>query len=207
MCPTDVLLPKCDGSVKSQISLFSVIPARTKCGINCDRDLVISNTSGCRIKSGMTGEGLFTALSKCMQLGEIGGSCSIDITSVIGHTLLKRGRLDAGRLSICGPATSWDTCCGGTQFGDFLFSTLKREFLSSHQPATTAERGLWPCRKNNIFTQAQRKSKTGIWAHLACAKPEKFGSEWSDDPLVDPQYPDSPFGVMFSEACRAKKKA
>jgi hypothetical protein len=28
------------------------------------RDPVISNTSGCRIKSGMTGERLFTALSK-----------------------------------------------------------------------------------------------------------------------------------------------
>jgi len=55
---------------------------------------------------------------------------------VIGHTHLKRGRLDAGRLSIYGPATSWDTYCGGTQFGDSFFSTLKREFLSSENGGT-----------------------------------------------------------------------
>jgi len=33
---------------------------------------------------------------------------------IIGHTRWKRGRLDAGRFSICGPATSWDTYFGGT---------------------------------------------------------------------------------------------
>ena len=70
-------------------------------------------------------------LPKFMDLSKIDTRSAVDIMLVIGHTHLKRGRLDAGRLLICGPATSWDTYCGGTQFGNFLFATLKREFLSS----------------------------------------------------------------------------
>jgi hypothetical protein len=50
---------------------------------------------------------------------------------VTERTHLKRGRSDLGRCSVFGPATSWDTYYNGTQFGNSLLATLKREFLSS----------------------------------------------------------------------------
>lgn len=57
---------------------------------------------------------------------------AVDIIPASGHSYSKRERPYSGRCSVFGPATSWDTQYNGTQLGNSLLSTLKREFLSSH---------------------------------------------------------------------------
>jgi len=79
-------------------------------------------------------------LSKSLKFRQIGSRRAFDIIPDSGHTYLKREQPDLGRCSVFGPATSWDTYYNGTQFGSYLLSTPKREFLSIIE--LEAERGL-----------------------------------------------------------------